>query len=118
MRVFGLQQRAILVAPRAQPQIVRIRAQINHDAAVLQRRAVFRPKHGAAAGCQHDVVALRELLEMTLASRVAKAGFALELEDHRNARARARFDFMVRIEERAIADGAQWPGPRWSFLPP
>src|SRR5207253_6434928 len=55
----------------------------------------------AAARREHDILTLREIGDH-LRFAVAKAGLALHLEDHRNARTRAGLDFVVGVEERPV----------------
>ncbi|EAY63052.1 shikimate kinase 3 [Burkholderia cenocepacia PC184] len=80
---------------------MRIGAQVDDDAVGFQAVAIFRAQHRAAARREHDVLALRKLGDH-LRFAIAKPGLALQLEDHRNARARAGLDFVVGVEERPV----------------
>ena len=74
----------------------------------MQRFAVFRPQHRAAARGQHDIVAPGQVGNHVRLA-IAKARFAFQLEDHRDARARTHLDFMIGIEERAIETARNGP---------
>ena len=73
--------------------------------AAASARRFSADEHRAAAGREHDVGALHELGKH-LALACAKSGFALDLENHRDAHAGCALDLVIAVVER-LAEAAR-----------
>ncbi len=108
-RVLAREQRSIAIVARAQPEVVRLRLQIDREPAFLQPRARQRRQHGAAAGREHDaVVAARQLVDDLLLA-ATESRLAFDLEDGGDRDAGAGLDLVVAVDEVASEARGEQP---------
>src|SRR3569832_131089 len=75
--------------------------EVNHGAALLEKRAVFRIQDGAPASRQYDIVPSGKLANDFRLS-LTKAIFAIDFKNEGDGCARACFDFVILIDEALI----------------
>ena len=107
-RIDVLQQGTRFVVPGAMPQIARLAVQIHHQAAFGEMPAVIRVEYRAAAGGEHHVGELGQLIDHLFLAR-AKPGLALDLEYEGDAHAGAVFDFMIGVVKGLAQLGGEMP---------
>src|SRR5438105_602943 len=97
-RIRSLQQRPVLAVAGALPQRGGRCMEVEHRSTLLEPFAVRWTQHDPAAGGKHDIVLDDEVGEDGCFA-VAKAWFALQLEDDRNRYAEPAFELDVGVEE-------------------
>ena len=97
-RRHGRARRSRLVGePRAEPRL-RLREQVDHRPVVFEVRAARGTQHGTAAGREHDVGHLREVLNDRLFA-IAKSGLAFDLEDRRDRHAEPSLELVIGVDK-------------------
>ena len=86
---------------RALAQHFRHRVQIDHRPVLLQPLAIRGPDDDTAAGREHDVGERRQLGEHRFFA-VAKARFALDLENRRDRHAELALELGIGVDERLV----------------
>ena len=105
------EQGPVLVVAGAHIKVVRLRPQVDHEAAGAEPVAVLRAQDRAAAGRQDDSRPLCELVEEG-GFPGAKSRLALDLENHRHLDAAAALELVVGIDERAVQPRREHTGDR------
>ena len=107
--IRALQQRTAAVAREALQLRGNVEVEVHDETAFAQQSAVFRIQHRAAAGGQHESVAIEQRAQGR-AFAGAEPGLARAFEDRRDARAAAFLDLVVEVgEAQAEAFGQQPP---------
>ena len=106
------QQRTLAIARQACQLLVDRRFQIHDEAAFAQQLPVFRRKHGAAAGGEHDAGTRANSAEQRA---IRAGGIRPRLRDRRSAESRAAVCLRSHDPDRRTAGrAARRRGVRWS----
>ena len=92
----------------ALPEMRRAGVQVDNRAARRDSAAILLCEHDAATGREHSLVERAQFRDY-LALASAEPGFALDVENHRNAHAAAAFYFFVGVVERALQAAREHP---------
>jgi hypothetical protein len=107
IRSSSARSAALAVAPRARELLLHGGLKIDHGAHGAQQAAVLLAQHRAAAGGDHRAPAGGEIADRRCFT-IAEAFLALDVEDPRDARARALLDQRIGVLE----DHAELVGER------
>jgi len=107
-RVFGAQQWPRGVPAQALPEVTYRCAQIDHLPSLVQRGAIGRIDHRAAAGGQHGGASAGQLIDK-FGFALPESGFAFEFEDGRDGHAQPRFELAIGIDKGPAESACQTP---------